>query len=420
MKNNITVLTLFLTATSVLCQAGDIDGTQNFAWSENAGWINFMPSDGGLAVYAAYLNGFAWCETAGWISLGSGAGPYGNTSASDYGVNIDSSGNLSGYAWAENAGWINFRPTDGGVSIAADGTFSGFAWSGTLGWINFQNASPLYGLQISVLSFTSTPVAAPNPAGLSTYGVGQTITFSALAAEAGDPPAYDWNFGDGFSASGANPSHAYSTSGLYTVTVTATDPNGKSISATMTVNVAAPVVGTDADSTGDGYSDSFLDETGYVPSQPATANMVQSLAVSSLSIKLNFVSAGNDSISMSGILPLPSGFSANGQKAYVVIGGVMDVFTLGDKGASAPGNNAFSIKPNHGTGGSQTATYSLKLSKGSFAAALAANGLVRGASSKSATTTVLIPAVTLIFNNTIMQTDVALNYKASDKNGLAH
>jgi uridine phosphorylase len=69
---------------------------------------------------------------------GGGTYTYGNTSAADYGVNNDGTGNLSGFAWSTNAGWINFNPTHGGVTVdPASGSFDGYAWAENVGWIHF-------------------------------------------------------------------------------------------------------------------------------------------------------------------------------------------------------------------------------------------------------------------------------------------
>jgi hypothetical protein len=63
---------------------------------------------------------------------------YGNTSATNYGVNNDGSGGLSGFAWSANAGWINFNPTHGGVTVdPVTGGFEGYAWAENIGWIQF-------------------------------------------------------------------------------------------------------------------------------------------------------------------------------------------------------------------------------------------------------------------------------------------
>ena len=120
-----------------------------WAWSTNAGWINFNPTNGGVTVCNDHLEGYAWAENIGWIRLGTFSGcaahKYNNTSASDYGVNKDSSGNLSGNAWSANAGWIKFDPTNGGVTInSTTGSFDGYAWAENVGWIHFKNFAQLF------------------------------------------------------------------------------------------------------------------------------------------------------------------------------------------------------------------------------------------------------------------------------------
>ena len=102
-----------------------------YAWGENIGWVNFRgqgtgdsatppPVIGFSTGGGIVMSGFAWAENVGWINLGDGTPDndvaYSNTSATDFGVNCDSMGNLSGYAWGENIGWIHFdwTPTNGG------------------------------------------------------------------------------------------------------------------------------------------------------------------------------------------------------------------------------------------------------------------------------------------------------------------
>ncbi|MEK7580467.1 MAG: hypothetical protein AAB465_02570, partial [Patescibacteria group bacterium] len=92
---------------------GTIDNNHKYAWSENAGWINFGPSDGNVHITDSGLTGYAWSQNYGWINL----------SPSTSGVKNDREGNLSGYAWGENLGWINFE----GVTIKSDSEFSGYA-----------------------------------------------------------------------------------------------------------------------------------------------------------------------------------------------------------------------------------------------------------------------------------------------------
>jgi PKD repeat protein len=58
--------------------------------------------------------------------------------------------------------------------------------------------------------------------------VGQTVPFDGSASEPGSSPisGYEWNFGDGTTASGAVTSHVYNASGVYQVTLTVTDQEG--------------------------------------------------------------------------------------------------------------------------------------------------------------------------------------------------
>jgi len=163
--------------------AANINATNKYAWSETTGWLNFLPTYGGVTVNPTYLSGTVWHERIGWLQLGASAGgPYGNSTATNWGVNQDVSGNLSGYAWSETLGWINFSPTHGGVNInLLTGAFSGYAWAERFGWINFNNSSPAY-----YVSYASFPGA---PTGVSaTAGNGQaTVTFTAPASNGGSP-----------------------------------------------------------------------------------------------------------------------------------------------------------------------------------------------------------------------------------------
>jgi hypothetical protein len=126
----------------------NIDPVDKWAWSTNAGWVNFNPTHDGVMVYSDHLEGYAWAENIGWIRLGSYSGEmahtYANTSPDDYGVNHDGAGNLSGYAWGTNMGWINFAPTHGGVTVDLDtGSLDGYAWSENVGWISFRGTGAI-------------------------------------------------------------------------------------------------------------------------------------------------------------------------------------------------------------------------------------------------------------------------------------
>ena len=137
---------------------GTIDPANKYAWGTNIGWLNFAPTHGGgVTIHDDHLEGYVWAENVGWIRLGTHTAgsphTYGNSSALDYGVNHDGSGNLSGYAWGTNIGWINFNPTHSQVTIdLSTGEFDGYAWSENVGWIHFKNGSPAYGVVTTFMS----------------------------------------------------------------------------------------------------------------------------------------------------------------------------------------------------------------------------------------------------------------------------
>lgn len=156
------VLRALVAACALLVAAGRADGQQasniapaaSFAWSENAGWLNFH--DGGVPAAGAtahlrWLEGQVWAENLGWIALGDGTPAnglaYANVDASDFGVNVDPlTGFLSGLAWSENAGWIVFDTAALGPNQRAQFDFcahvmSGWAWGENVGWINLQSES---------------------------------------------------------------------------------------------------------------------------------------------------------------------------------------------------------------------------------------------------------------------------------------
>lgn len=120
---------------------GTIDTTNKWAWSENAGWLDFAAGEGNVHVTDSELTGYVYGENIGWISLNCA-----NTDScadNNYKVANDAEGTLSGYAWGENIGWIHFAPTEGGVTINTDGVFSGTAYSENIGWIVFATDHPV-------------------------------------------------------------------------------------------------------------------------------------------------------------------------------------------------------------------------------------------------------------------------------------
>ena len=98
--------------------------------------------------------------------------------------------------------------------------------------------------------------------------VGVPIAFSSAGSSDPDGTivAYSWNFGDGTVSANANPSHAYTVAGAYTVTLTVTDNDGRTALASTVANVG------DGGSSGPlprrlliGYWHNFTNQAGYQP-----------------------------------------------------------------------------------------------------------------------------------------------------------
>jgi hypothetical protein len=166
------VYATFLTVTGLtlsVAVAGDTatDPAHKHAWGENVGWVNAAPTNHAVTVHyyegtGGWLSGHAWGENIGWIVMGSaGGGPYANTAAENWGVNLAADGKLAGFAWGENVGWINFEQTHGQPAInPANGEFSGHAWGENIGWLKFKGASPDY--VVRTLAFDTQPMGTPN------------------------------------------------------------------------------------------------------------------------------------------------------------------------------------------------------------------------------------------------------------------
>lgn len=109
----------------VYANAGTITSPYKYAWSDQVGYINFAPVNGGVTVTNSALSGYAWSENSGYINFAPAQG----------GVSNDGNGNLSGYAWGENLGYIDF---DNVFINTTTGKFSGTATGALVGTINFD------------------------------------------------------------------------------------------------------------------------------------------------------------------------------------------------------------------------------------------------------------------------------------------
>jgi PKD repeat protein len=88
------------------------------------------------------------------------------------------------------------------------------------------------------------PVAQAGPDQTVLVGLPVALNGSGSHDPDGSIVAHAWNFGDGTSGTGVKPSHAYSSAGLKTVTLTVTDNDGLTGSDTLAVTVQTPLQGT--------------------------------------------------------------------------------------------------------------------------------------------------------------------------------
>ncbi|MHB8831327.1 MAG: carboxypeptidase-like regulatory domain-containing protein [Patescibacteria group bacterium] len=114
---------------SASLSVGSIIDPDKYAWGDKLGWINFLPTNGGLTITDSGITGYAWSDNFGWINFSPNLG----------GVTNNCVGSLGGYAWSSQLGWINMS----GVTISTSGVFTGTGGTaGTLaGQINFSSTN---------------------------------------------------------------------------------------------------------------------------------------------------------------------------------------------------------------------------------------------------------------------------------------
>jgi VCBS repeat-containing protein len=142
------------------------------------------------------------------------------------------------------------NPGHGTVTLNADGSFTYNATAGFAGVDTFTyKADDGHGGSTNAtVSINVTSAPAQNHAPVANAGPDQTVDenlpvqFNGTNSSDsdGDTLSYAWNFGDGQTATGATPSHAFANSGLYTVSLTVDDGHGGVSTDTMQVRVLSP------------------------------------------------------------------------------------------------------------------------------------------------------------------------------------
>ena len=187
-----------------------------------------------------------------------------------------------------------------------------------------------------------------------------------------------------------------STVGSFAVTLTATNVAGTT---TQTLVISVFGITPNVDSDGDGFPDELEFFLGTDPlnanstpfrGAPANADPFH-LAAPKLSVKLDFVNLEKDTLTLTGTLPLPAGFTAPGQRMVVDIGGVLKEATLDRRGSFTSSDKKTSMKLNASKSRASgvNAKYAIKL-RGTFRQQLSDEGLNNVAVSKSPRDIILI------------------------------
>ena len=278
---------------------------------------------------------------------------------------------------------------------------------------------------------TTVTVIAPAPPGVTVTspasatppkpGTGQTVQFAVGVSGTGTL-TYSWNYGDGSPASSdANPTHAYATDGTYTATVTVSDSNGNTVTSSVTIEVAAPLVGTGPDCDGDGVSDGVETVLGTSPNDPLSTPFIGPflpLNIQKVGIKLNFAKLSSDGLTVSGTLHIPKGYSPLKNQVALVVSDVVRSWTLDAKGRGKTSDSSFKlmIKTKKKVVLEQDAKFTIMFKKVSLALSLASSGL-KNADAKNAAANVTF---NLILNQSLYRKAQDLLYTAKKaKTGMA-
>ncbi|NHC45029.1 DUF1349 domain-containing protein [Motilibacter sp. K478] len=212
----------------------DTGGGQNIGFIEKDDWFAFNPVSlqnvTGIRVRGA-------SEPGGTMAIRVGS-PTGTTIGT---LTVPAGG------WQS---WANYEVTLPQDVTRASTTLYFVSTSGqyNVNWVEFIGRG-VTDNQRPVVTAAGTPATGTSPL---------TVNFSTTASDPdGDSPlTYAWTFGDGGTATTANPSHTYTTPGNYTARVTVTDSRGAATTVTVNVVVNAP-----STQCFTGRSDDFLGST---------------------------------------------------------------------------------------------------------------------------------------------------------------
>ena len=127
------------------------------------------------------------------------------------------------------------------TNLPSTATFNVYSWKSGQGmeWTNALTGAAASGYRITTAAPTEPPVAA--------FTSNQTEGLAPFNARFRDastntPTSWSWDFGDGSTSTSQNPTHTYSTTGTYTVKLTASNRAGSDqVTRTGYITVSAPV-----------------------------------------------------------------------------------------------------------------------------------------------------------------------------------
>ena len=165
-------------------------------------------------------------------------GPYSGTAGSSISFNgsasYDPDGSIVSYIW-------NFGDNTAGSGAILGHTYSApGTYTVSLTVRDNRSASRTCSTTATVTGGgNQSPTARPGGPYSGTVGTAISFNGSTSSDPDGTITAYNWNFGDGTTATGATPSKAYSATGTFTVTLTVTDNGGATHSASTTATISS-------------------------------------------------------------------------------------------------------------------------------------------------------------------------------------
>jgi len=163
-------------------------------------------------------------------------GPYNGTTASpvqfDGSASFDPDGSIAAYSW-------DFGDGNTGTGVTPSHTYAANgSYIVSLTVTDDQGGMGSATSLVSIGAVNQPPVADPN--GPYTGSAGSVIVFDGSASIDldGSIVSYNWDFGDGNTATGVSPNHIYMVGGIYTVTLIVTDDAGADGTASTSATIA--------------------------------------------------------------------------------------------------------------------------------------------------------------------------------------